>query len=55
MFTHILPDAQTRAAIHAPTSKDWVEITSDPFAPTNSSSKQLFLGVCIEPMRFVHS
>ena len=37
-----LPDAKTRAAIHAPTSKDWVDITSTVFAPTNSSSKQLF-------------
>ena len=39
MFMHILPDAQTRAAIHAPTSKDWVEVIPYAFAPTDSSSK----------------
>jgi hypothetical protein len=55
IFTHILSDAQTRAAIHAPTSKEWVGITPCPFAPTNSSSEQLFLGVCNELMRFVYS
>ncbi|KAH0834739.1 Alpha/Beta hydrolase protein [Lanmaoa asiatica] len=34
-----LNDAQTRAAIHAPTSKDWVEVIPSPFASANSSSK----------------
>ncbi|KAF8550322.1 alpha beta-hydrolase [Imleria badia] len=37
-----LNDARTRAAIHAPTSKDWVDFASTVFTPTNSSSKQLF-------------
>lgn len=35
----LLPDARTRAAIHAPTSKDWVGITPTVFAPTNDSSE----------------
>ncbi|KAF8555517.1 hypothetical protein OG21DRAFT_1483859 [Imleria badia] len=30
-----LNNAQTRAAIHAPTSKDWVEVIPFPFAPTS--------------------
>ncbi|KAG9311810.1 Alpha/Beta hydrolase protein [Chiua virens] len=37
-----LNDAQTRAAIHAPTSKDWAKFTlTMPFAPTNGTSKKL--------------
>ena len=50
MLMDFLPDARTRAAIHAPTSKDWVEITSTVFAPNNGSSKQLFSEVHNELM-----
>ncbi|KAF8137719.1 Alpha/Beta hydrolase protein [Boletus edulis] len=35
---YVLPDARTRAAIHAPTSKDWVMFTSSVFTPTNGST-----------------
>lgn len=41
VFIHVLPDAQTRAAIHAPTSKDWEEITDFPFGQGNAFSEQL--------------
>jgi hypothetical protein len=34
-------DASTRAALHAPTSKDWVEVVP-PFAETNASGKPFF-------------
>ncbi|KAF8556411.1 alpha/beta-hydrolase [Imleria badia] len=47
-----LNDARTRAAIHAPTSKDWVEIASTVFAPTNSSTN-IWGDPSVEPMAFL--
>ncbi|KAH0834746.1 Alpha/Beta hydrolase protein [Lanmaoa asiatica] len=39
-----LNDPRTRAAIHAPTSKDWIAATQFVWALADSPSKQLFLG-----------
>lgn len=47
MLMVILSDVQTRAAIHAPTSKDWVEYSYPVFAPTDGYSKQTFSRVYI--------
>jgi carboxypeptidase D len=47
-----LNDARTRAAIHAPTSKDWVGITPTVFAPTNDSTN-MWGDPSVEPMAFL--
>ncbi|KAH0834753.1 Alpha/Beta hydrolase protein [Lanmaoa asiatica] len=47
-----LNDAQTRAAIHAPTSKDWVEVIPSPFASANSSTNP-YGDPSVEPMAFL--
>jgi len=52
---HAFPDARTRAAIHAPTSKVWEEVIPTTFAPTNSTSKQLLLEVYNDLMQIVYS
>ncbi|KAF8119525.1 Alpha/Beta hydrolase protein [Boletus edulis] len=50
--TVFLNDARTRAAIHAPTSKDWVMFTSSVFTPTNGSTNP-FGDPSVEPMAFL--
>ncbi|KAG6379588.1 Alpha/Beta hydrolase protein [Boletus reticuloceps] len=47
-----LNDAQTRAAIHAPTSKNWVEVTREPFGP-NNIFKYAYGDPSVEPMAFL--
>ncbi|KAG6377286.1 Alpha/Beta hydrolase protein [Boletus reticuloceps] len=47
-----LNDARTRAAIHAPTSKDWVMFTSPVFTPTNGSTNS-FGDPSVQPMAFL--
>ncbi|KAF8433226.1 alpha/beta-hydrolase [Boletus edulis BED1] len=50
--TVFLNDARTRAAIHAPTSKDWVDYTFPVFAPTNKPTNP-FGDPSIEPIVFL--
>ncbi|KAG6379584.1 Alpha/Beta hydrolase protein [Boletus reticuloceps] len=47
-----LNDTQTRAAIHAPTSKNWVEVTREPFGP-NNIFKYAYGDPSVEPMAFL--